>query len=97
LHIAGKPSPSKTEVHALSNRVREVLAEAEKAGYRLQSILGEDENERTLREGPSRKEPSPIKAHGPDAPRESATNSSADDPKSKGDSKNAEDRPIETK
>jgi hypothetical protein len=97
LHIAGKPSPSKAEVHELSNRVREILAEAEKAGYRLQSMLGQDKQMPTPLEEPSRNEPSPIRVQGPDTRHESATDSSATDQKSKGDSKKPEDTPIESK
>jgi hypothetical protein len=40
LRIAGEPSPSKSEVKGLSAKVHEASAAADRAGYRLQSMLG---------------------------------------------------------
>jgi hypothetical protein len=42
LSIAGQPSPSKAEIRALNARVHEASAAADKAGYRLQTMLGVD-------------------------------------------------------
>jgi hypothetical protein len=42
LSISGQVSPNKSEVRALSARVHESAAAADKAGYRLQTMLGVD-------------------------------------------------------
>jgi hypothetical protein len=42
LKIAAQPSPDKSEVKALSVKVHQASAEADKAGYRLQTMLGTD-------------------------------------------------------
>jgi hypothetical protein len=39
LRLAGEPSPGRAEVQAISRTVRESLSAAEKAGYRLQTML----------------------------------------------------------
>ena len=39
LRLAGEPSPGRAEVQAISRNVRESLSAAEKAGYRLQTML----------------------------------------------------------
>jgi len=97
LHIAGKPSPNKAEVLALSSRVHEALAGAEKAGYRLQSMLGEDEQEPTTEERTNAAESNPREALETDPRRGSKADSSAADPKAKSDSKSREDSPIDSK
>jgi hypothetical protein len=97
LHIAGKPSPSKAEVHSLSNRVREVLAEAEKAGYRLQSMLGEDKRKPASQEEPRAAESSLVEAPDSNPQRESEADRFAGDAKTEVDSKAREDSPIESK
>ena len=48
LHIAGSTSPSKKDIEAIHANLRSALAEAERAGYRLQAMLGE---EKTGKEG----------------------------------------------
>jgi hypothetical protein len=45
LRIAGEPSPSKSEVKGLSTKVHEASAAADRAGYRLQSMLGIEKEE----------------------------------------------------
>jgi len=40
LRLAGQPSASKADVQDVSKRIQESLAEAKKAGYRLQTLLG---------------------------------------------------------
>ena len=98
LHIAGKPSPSKAEVHALGNKVQDILAAAEKAGYRLQAMLGEDKAVPTVAQAdPGRAESSSVEALDPNPPRESEVDRSVADPKPKGDSKSGEAIPIESK
>ena len=42
LSIAGQPAPSKSQVRALSSNVNEASVAADKAGYRLQTMLGID-------------------------------------------------------
>jgi len=42
LKIAAQPSPDKSEVKTLSVKVHQASAEADKAGYRLQAMLGTD-------------------------------------------------------
>jgi hypothetical protein len=42
LTIAGKPSPSKSDVQALSAKVHEASAAADRAGYRLQAMMEVD-------------------------------------------------------
>jgi hypothetical protein len=39
LRLAGEPSPSRAETQAISRTIRESLSTAEKAGYRLQTML----------------------------------------------------------
>ena len=43
LRIAGSPAPARAEVLAMNSKVRAAQAEAKKAGYRLQALLGADE------------------------------------------------------
>jgi hypothetical protein len=45
LALAGKPSPKKSDVQAISARIQESLAEAQRAGYGLQRLLGQDEDQ----------------------------------------------------
>ena len=94
---AGKPSPSKAEVLTLSNKVHEAVAAAEKAGYRLQSMLGEDVRKTTTPERPSGAESMLSETLEPNAPRDSRVEPSATDLTATGDSKTREDSPIESK
>src|ERR1700687_4306022 len=97
LRIAGKPSPSKAEALTLSNKVHEAVAAAEKAGYRLQSMLGEDGRKTTTPERLSGAESMLSETWGPNAPRDSKVEPSATDLTATGDSKTREDSPIESK
>ena len=100
LHIAGEPSPSKTEVLALSNKVHEALAAAEKAGYRLQSILGADEGEDERKpktaEQPSNVASTPLDALERNLPRGSKAESSDTDDSTKDDSETAPSKPMKS-
>ena len=89
LHIAAKPSPNRAEVLSLSNKVRETLANAEKAGYRLQAMLGEDEHLPAPEEEVSTAKLSPLEAVNskPEPGRKSEASRFADDAKSVVDSK----------
>ncbi len=60
LSIAGQPSPSKSEVRALNAKVHEASAAADKAGYRLQTMLGVDEKRPKRRRIRSRRKQSPA-------------------------------------
>jgi len=42
LALAGQPSPNKADVQAISTRIRESISEAERAGYKLQALLGSE-------------------------------------------------------
>ncbi|HKD58878.1 MAG TPA: alpha-amylase family glycosyl hydrolase [Terracidiphilus sp.] len=53
LRLAGEPSPGKAEVQAISRTVRESLSTAEKAGYRLQTMLEAARRETASQEIPA--------------------------------------------
>jgi hypothetical protein len=53
LRLAGEPSPGRAEVQAISRNVRESLSEAEKAGYRLQTMLEAARRETASQEIPA--------------------------------------------
>jgi hypothetical protein len=89
LNIAGQPSPSKAEVRALSKRVQDLLMAAEKAGYRLQSMLGEDASK------PDAEKEEEHAAKKQDSQTEE--NRSSLDQNSTKHSKSKEDAPIESK
>jgi hypothetical protein len=42
LALAGQPSPTKSDVRAIATRIQESLAEAQNAGYKLQTLLGSE-------------------------------------------------------
>jgi hypothetical protein len=50
LRLAGEPSSGRTEAQAISHTVRESLSAAEKAGYRLQTMLEEPRGETASQE-----------------------------------------------
>jgi hypothetical protein len=98
LRIAGKPSPSKAEVYALSNKVHETLAMAERAGYRLQTMLGQDESKPTTPDQPSASPSMVSKTLGTNQHGKSeADPHPAADSNAKDDSKTRIDTPIESK
>lgn len=86
LNIAGQPSPSKSDVRALNARVHEASAAADKAGYRLQTMLGVDAKRPVTQTNPIEKD---AVAGGETAQEESAQNHSLADPL-----KGAEELPV---
>ena len=48
LQLAGQASTSKSDVQSVANQIAKFLAEAEKAGYRLQILLGSPEEEKAV-------------------------------------------------
>jgi hypothetical protein len=63
LRIAESATPSRVDVQKMNSAVRTARADAEKAGYRLQTMLGEAEPEtssaKSVRETPTQSEPDP--------------------------------------
>ena len=77
LSIAGQASPGKSEVRALSTKVHEASAAADKAGYRLQTMLGIDAKKPETPANPIEKDAAGSKAT---KAGESAGNDSLADP-----------------
>jgi hypothetical protein len=86
LNIAGQPSPSKSDLRALNARVHEASAAADKAGYRLRTMLGVDAKRPVTQTNPIEKD---AVAGGEAAQEESAQNHSLADPL-----KGAEELPV---
>ena len=77
LSIAGQPSPSKSEVRALSAKVHEASTAADRAGYRLQTMLGVDVKKPETSTNPSEKT---VAGREPTKAEESAGNDSLAQP-----------------
>jgi hypothetical protein len=78
LSIAGKLSPNKSEIRALNAKVHEASAEADKAGYRLQTMLGVDGKKPETSANPIEKDP--VAGKESTKAEESAGNDSLADP-----------------